>query len=67
MDDLTVLSKGSKSVVIGHPLWRRDIPGWNDQQQTVADKLRHGGSTSVVMSDYLDLERFPFSPWASLQ
>jgi DEAD/DEAH box helicase domain-containing protein len=65
--ELIVLSRGSKSVVVGHPLWRRDEAGWNALQSEAAGRLARSGSSSVFMSDYLELERFPFNPWASLQ
>jgi len=61
-----VLSQG-KVVVLGHPLWRRDVAGWNSAQSAVVDMARSQGASKVSMSDVLEFERFPFKVWAHLQ
>jgi DEAD/DEAH box helicase domain-containing protein len=49
-------------VVLGHPLWSRDSDAWNQQQR---DAVATAGGP-VAMSDYLELERFPFRIWTAL-
>lgn len=57
---LTALVTQSKAVVLGHPLWRRDIDGWNERQHEAHSTLVSDGKL-VVMSDVRALSRRPES------
>lgn len=60
---LPVLRRDAGAVVLGHPLWRRDESGWNDLQRAAVA----GVDGQPRMSDFLELERFPFRIWSALR
>lgn len=62
---LQILIAERNAVIVGHPLWRRDEPGWNIDQQRVANELRDSG-LRVHMSDVRQLRRRPESVYRSL-
>ena len=57
-EPLTTIVTNGKAVVLGHPLWRRDEPGWNARQSEAAAAARAEGHR-VFMSDVRQLRNSP--------
>lgn len=57
---LTILVSRSKAVVLGHPLWRQGVDGWNDLQHEAHSVLSQEGN-AAVMTDVRSLIRRPES------
>ena len=55
---LDAITCGRVAVAIGHPLWRHDETGWNEDQRQAANELRQRG-LRVHMSDVRQLQRRP--------
>ena len=61
-----VNSENGRSVLFGHPLWRRD-QFWTEQQAQAYDELlTRDGVVEVVMSDLFSLARQPHTVFARL-
>jgi len=43
VEGLTAVRAGKRAVVLCHPLWREDNPGWNDQQRAAVSGLQAHG------------------------
>ncbi len=58
---LTTISRPSVSVILGHPLWRVDPQGFNDQQNAAVAALRQerGEEHRVLMSDVRTIRILP--------
>ena len=63
---LVTLQTSGKAAVIGHPLWRRDEPFWNEAQAEGAQVLRAKG-LHVGMSDARQLRNRPESLYRMLK
>jgi DEAD/DEAH box helicase domain-containing protein len=62
---LLTLQTSGKAAVIGHPLWRREEPFWNEAQAEAAQLLRAKGF-HVGMSDVRQLRNRPESLYRML-
>ena len=62
---LVTLQTSGKAAVIGHPLWRREEPFWNEAQVDAAQLLRARG-LHVGMSDVRQLRNRPESLYRML-
>jgi DEAD/DEAH box helicase domain-containing protein len=62
---LLTLQTSDKAAIIGHPLWRRDEPFWNEAQEEAARALM-GQGLHVGMSDVRELRYRPESLYRML-
>ncbi|GAA3856159.1 DEAD/DEAH box helicase [Tessaracoccus defluvii] len=56
--DLVVVEAQGVGAILGHPLWRRDEPAWNQAQRTAANEVSARG-LRPVMSDVRSVRHFP--------
>jgi DEAD/DEAH box helicase domain-containing protein len=56
--DLHFLRNGDRAVLLVHPLWRIDQPGWNMTQQGAVQELR-GQGLSIAMKDLRSVRGYP--------
>jgi DEAD/DEAH box helicase domain-containing protein len=56
--DLRFLRNGDRAVLLVHPLWRIDQPGWNMTQQAAVQGLR-GQGLSIAMKDLRSARGYP--------
>jgi DEAD/DEAH box helicase domain-containing protein len=55
------MAKG-KAVILGHPLWRRDLEHVTEQQSLVMDIVDHDrGVPSITFSDLYEVDRLPLA------
>lgn len=55
-------AKDRRAVVIGHPLWRREVDNLNERQSLALDILQTDlGIDTVAMSDPFELDRLPLA------
>lgn len=52
--------------ILGHPLWRRDVEGWNDQQHSAAASAKRLGANEVSFSDVREAIQRPFGTISQL-
>jgi DEAD/DEAH box helicase domain-containing protein len=64
---LTAIKSGSRGVVLGHPLWRRDQLGWNDQQQSAVNELVTRGVGAVSVIDIREARAYPEAVYRALR
>ena len=65
VEGLQCIVSGSASVVLGHPLWRRDHAGWTDRQRATSATLSSRG-LGVAMLDLRTAGAFPDSIYGLL-
>ena len=63
--DLIAIVSGDRAVLLGHPLWRRDVNHWNEAQRAAAQGLTAAG-VLPHMHDVREARLFPESIFGAL-